>query len=117
MRVYFYSDTCLNQLPIFEHFLSVGNLKPKLKPIFFLLNLVPAPPLVYGVSQRGEAGVPLALILGNPKVPLEAAAGELLKVDAGVGAGVHVGEEAVRGAHAMLTCAQGGHFLNKMDSN
>ena len=105
-------------------FLSVGNLKPKLKPffkpklkpIFFLLNLVPAPPLVYGVSQRGEAGVPLALILGNPKVPLEAAAGELLKVDAGVGAGVHVGEEAVRGAHAMLTRAQG-HFLNKMDSN
>ena len=75
-----------------------------------------ARPLVDDVAQRGEAGVPLALILGNPKVPLEAAAGELLKVDAGVGAGVHVGEEAVRGAHAMLTRAQG-HFLNKMDSN
>ena len=39
----------MSKLPIFEHFLSVGNLKPKLewffkpklKPNFFLLNWVP----------------------------------------------------------------------------
>ena len=41
----------MSKLPIFEHFLSVGNLKPKLewffkpklKPIFFLLNWAPDP--------------------------------------------------------------------------
>ena len=42
----------------------------------------------------------------NTLVLLEAAAGELLEVDAGVGGEVHVGEEAVRGAHAVLARAQ-----------
>ena len=31
----------MSKLPIFEHFLSVGNLKPKLKPKFCLLNWAP----------------------------------------------------------------------------
>ena len=41
LRFHFDSETCLNY-PIFEHFLSAGNLKPKLKRFFkpnmFLLN-------------------------------------------------------------------------------
>ena len=45
-------SVCILKLPIFEHYLSVGNLKPrlewffepKLKPKLLLFNWVPVPP-------------------------------------------------------------------------
>ena len=52
------------------------------------------------------------LVFGDLEVLLEAAAGELLEVVAGVGTGVHGGVEAVRGAHAVLSRAQAWRFLN-----
>ena len=40
----------MSKLPFFYYYLSVGNLKPKLKPKFVLLNLAP-------VAAGGRAGV------------------------------------------------------------
>ena len=63
----------MSKLPIFEHFLSVENLKPKLKwffkpklkPIFFLLNWVPgvldSHVLVQQRFRRGREGADLTL--------------------------------------------------------
>ena len=53
LRFHFDYKTCLNY-PIFEHFISVGNLKPKLKPKFFSIELGPRPlrpHLHRGISQ------------------------------------------------------------------
>ena len=52
----------MSKLPTFEHFLSVGNLKPKLRwffklklrPNFFLLNLAPGSRVQRGAERPGK---------------------------------------------------------------
>ena len=78
----------MSKLPIFEHFLNVENLKPKLKwffkpklkPNLFLLNWVPV-----------AEGVELELRHGEHDVDRVAVAERVL-VDGGGGVGVQVAE-------------------------